>query len=748
MLRVENIDEVNIHQLQDYTYYKSDNGSYDFIIHYDELQNFSQMFINYDILTENLEAELNRKLRKSNISEIKLSNEYFRLGSVSGYFTYYEIYSEFDRMMELFPDFVSKNLEGYSIEGRPIFSYCFGNNACFSDNIFPQVLITSLIHAREPGSVFTLIYYFWDLLARFENGEELARNLLSNRHIYVIPNLNPDGVVFNETNYPQGGGLWRKNRRVTSDSTFGVDINRNFGPLQAWDAPNNGSSLLMRSDTYRGTEPFSEPETRIMRDFLKNKNFRIGVNYHSFANAVFYPYSYLSRENPDSNFYRYFLTDNYYNNRYLFGLDLDVINYPTRGSSDDFLYMGNDDFEGFLAMTCEVGNPIEGFWSPIEISLENAKQNIKYLDNLIISAGQNISVFDKDVYIKNNKYYIRLTLANIGYENLPEFDVKIFQPENLIYFASDMKRLPALIRGDTASVEFEYHPLSVANGSIIDFQITAYLDFEKKEQFKLQIFDYDETDLFDESIKYSFDKDWHYSIDGSNTKVLKSNFGDTYKQNIESKAEFDLQDAASDKSLYTLRFRHKFGIEANYDFGLIFAENHFGANVNPHFGENLVKGRTRPGSRQSDLLFGFHGSFKEWLPQTLYLNDTADIFNKISFNLWTDKGVNKSGWIIGDLKLRKFSPDKTSIIEPSKNEYFRIYPNPILNGEFVLVSDISITNAELQVVSINGKVVFAENFELVKGENRIISNNISNGKYFIVIKCPNKNYLIPFTVIN
>ncbi|MBK9472403.1 MAG: hypothetical protein IPO18_08965 [bacterium] len=36
--------------------------------------------------------------------------------------------------------------------------------------------------------------------------------LVDNRELYLIPVVNPDGFVYNETTDPNGGGMWRKNR--------------------------------------------------------------------------------------------------------------------------------------------------------------------------------------------------------------------------------------------------------------------------------------------------------------------------------------------------------------------------------------------------------------------------------------------------------------------------------------------------------------------------------------------------------
>jgi carboxypeptidase T len=66
-----------------------------------------------------------------------------------------------------------------------------------------------------------------------------VKNLVDNYELYFVPAVNPDGYKYNEQISPNGGGMWRKNRRNNGGS-FGVDINRNFGYM--WGIDNNGSS--------------------------------------------------------------------------------------------------------------------------------------------------------------------------------------------------------------------------------------------------------------------------------------------------------------------------------------------------------------------------------------------------------------------------------------------------------------------------------------------------------------------------
>jgi murein tripeptide amidase MpaA len=115
-------------------------------------------------------------------------------------------------------------------------------------------------HAREPGGMMALIYFMWWLLENYNTDAE-AKALLDSRRITVVPIVNPDGYTFNIQNSPGGGGLWRKNRRRNANNSFGVDLNRNYGTVDFWNSAFGGSSTSPSSDTYRGTDPFSEPET-------------------------------------------------------------------------------------------------------------------------------------------------------------------------------------------------------------------------------------------------------------------------------------------------------------------------------------------------------------------------------------------------------------------------------------------------------------------------------------------------------
>ena len=90
----------------------------------------------------------------------------------------------------------------------------------------PEILLDTMHHAREIMSgEFGILWA--DYLCSNYGSDPVVTWLMDNRELYLISIVNPDGVVYNETTNPQGGGLWRKNRRFNG-SSYGVDLNRNY----------------------------------------------------------------------------------------------------------------------------------------------------------------------------------------------------------------------------------------------------------------------------------------------------------------------------------------------------------------------------------------------------------------------------------------------------------------------------------------------------------------------------------------
>ena len=141
----------------------------------------------------------------------------------------------------------------------------------------PALFYTGTIHAREWVGHELAIEFANYILNNLDH-DPAIQNYIENATIYMVPCANPDGFEYSQKHF----SFWRKNRRQNADGSYGVDLNRNF-PI------GYVKSTATTSNVYGGPEPFSEPETRALRNFVEaHENISIALDYHSQGN-VFFP---------------------------------------------------------------------------------------------------------------------------------------------------------------------------------------------------------------------------------------------------------------------------------------------------------------------------------------------------------------------------------------------------------------------------------------------------------------------------
>lgn len=285
---------------------------------------------------------------------------HFELGSMGGFFTLNEIIDEIDEMSEEYPNLITvKESIGTSIEGRDIYMLKISDNPNV-DEPENEAFLNAIHHAREPMGVSQLIFFMWHILENYDTDPEL-KALIDHTELYFVPVINPDGYVRNQATNPNGGGLWRKNRRVNSNGSIGVDLNRNYGFEWAYD--NSGSSGNGSSQTYRGASAFSEPETQAIRDFVNEHEFIAALNYHSYGNLLIYPWGYrpsfVTPDDPTFQTMSVYMTEE---NGYTYGTGDQTVGYVVNGDSDDWMYGEQTSKPKMFSMTPEVGAGSDGFW--------------------------------------------------------------------------------------------------------------------------------------------------------------------------------------------------------------------------------------------------------------------------------------------------------------------------------------------------------------------------------------------------
>lgn len=198
-----------------------------------------------------------------------------------------QISAEVDALILAHPALASRMSLGSSIELRDIYAMKIGAAGANK----PAVLFQATQHAREWIAPMTAMYIADSLLNGYGVDSRITA-LLDALDVYIVPVVNPDGYEFSWTDQR----YWRKNRRLVSGSTYGVDNNRNWSV--GWGGP--GSSGIASAQDYRGTAPFSEPENQAIRDFvLAHPELRSMFDLHSYGQLILTPLGYTTDLAPD-----------------------------------------------------------------------------------------------------------------------------------------------------------------------------------------------------------------------------------------------------------------------------------------------------------------------------------------------------------------------------------------------------------------------------------------------------------------
>jgi len=196
------------------------------------------------------------------------------------------IHAHLDELAALRPDLASTETIGTSLEGRPL-------RAIRIRGAGPRelgMLVDSGMHAREWIAMMVGACIADRLLRGYDHDARL-RAFVDRTELVVIPVVNPDGYEHSW----QRDRYWRKNRR----GGHGVDLNRNFGVAFG----GAGSSGSTASQVYRGTAPFSEPESEALRRFIEAESqtggLRAHIDLHSYGQLVLHPWSYTRERSRD-----------------------------------------------------------------------------------------------------------------------------------------------------------------------------------------------------------------------------------------------------------------------------------------------------------------------------------------------------------------------------------------------------------------------------------------------------------------
>ncbi len=267
-----------------------------------------------------------------------------------------------------------------TVEGRDITAIEIALNPGNIHDGKPVFLNMGVHHAREWPSAEHVMEWAYDLVYGYGSDPRTTRLVAETRNI-IVPVVNPDGFTISREAVPIGDfstfdyEMKRKNCQATdSPSQYqggvcadnpagrlrGTDLNRNYAGF--WGGP--GASPIWSSDIYRGSAPFSEPETRAIRDLISTRSVTNLISNHTYGNLVLRPPGVMSVRPPvEEELYEALgarlASHNGYANIPSWGL------YDTTGSTEDWSFWNT----GGLGFTFEIGP--DQFHPPFESGVVN-----------------------------------------------------------------------------------------------------------------------------------------------------------------------------------------------------------------------------------------------------------------------------------------------------------------------------------------------------------------------------------------
>ncbi len=556
------------------------------------------------------------------------------------YYTYAEVQARLQQLVSQYgpQNLIQDTVIGYSVEGRPIVAFRISDNVN-TDEGEPAVLLTGVHHAREPiGAYITLEFGAW-LLDHYAT-DPVARFLVDHRVLWVVPVVNPDGFVYNESS----DGYWRKNKRDNDNNGLfeeccdGVDLNRNYGFM--WGYDDVGSSPDSSSNIYRGPAPFSEPETQAIRDLVNTVHPVIALNYHSYSNLLLFPLGHeYNVYAPDDALFRAMSREMTRASGYAFGTPWEIL-YTANGVSDDWMYADTASHPKVLAFTPEVG---EAFWQPdTGIIVEQFNENLPM--NLFVMKASGPYLEVDSAYAQPNTYapgdtltlwmrvknfYVGGGISGTGSFSPESTVCAVFPsptfPVNLAPFPDSVWiSVPVIVGDTTPAARYRFVGAFQMGSTSQPFALTVYVGQPAVDT----VF----SDDFESGLAWNAGGtggSWGVASPGvSGASSLQDspggNYGNSWDTYVWTTVDLTNYDGA------TLTFTHQYDIESGWDYAYVEAS---------------------PDGTTWTQLASYTGAQNTWQPEALDLSAFAGGVVYLRFRLVTDYAVTYDGWYVDDVRV-------------------------------------------------------------------------------------------------
>ncbi|CAG5115652.1 unnamed protein product [Candidula unifasciata] len=291
------------------------------------------------------------------------------------------------------------NLSEPSVQGRNLTVLEITENPGVHEPGKPEFKYIGNMHGNEVVGKELLLYLMVALCEEYKKGDDLARFIVSQTRVHILPSMNPDGWQAAYKELQEKGEVgWLTGR----SNANGVDLNRNFPDLNAeiyqHEQEHKGrNNHLMKVEKAIATDKSLQPETKAVMRWLAQIGFVLSANLHGGDLVANYPYdetrSGKSQEytaSPDDHTFVYLSNSYAYYHRTMANPDRvpcdknggnnPITNgglwYSVSKGMQDYNYLNTNCFEITLELGCEKFPPaskLEQYW------LDNAAALFNYI---------------------------------------------------------------------------------------------------------------------------------------------------------------------------------------------------------------------------------------------------------------------------------------------------------------------------------------------------------------------------------
>uniref|UniRef100_A0A182P4X8 Peptidase M14 domain-containing protein n=1 Tax=Anopheles epiroticus TaxID=199890 RepID=A0A182P4X8_9DIPT len=173
---------------------------------------------------------------------------------------------------------------GETYEGRNVIAITINYNKP------KKVIVIGNLQAREWVGMTSAIFIIHELILSAGNNQDALQY-----QWIVVPIPNPDGYEYTR----EHDRNWNKNRSPQKQKNFGVNLDSNFN--NNWNVNGVPSRADPAGRPYRGPSPFSEPETKGIRDLMQNNlDAILSVDLQGYGQVFLVPWSWTSEPAPNA----------------------------------------------------------------------------------------------------------------------------------------------------------------------------------------------------------------------------------------------------------------------------------------------------------------------------------------------------------------------------------------------------------------------------------------------------------------